>query len=55
MPVEVLNGLNELRILRLNGNYIQKIETEAFIDMEKIKDIQVKYNLLTLINTNNNN
>ena len=41
VPADVLRGLDSLKILKLNGNYITKIETEAFIDMEKIKDIQV--------------
>ena len=42
VPSDVLHGLNELKILRLNGNTISKIETGAFRDMPSLKEIQVK-------------
>ena len=41
VPSDVLHGLNELKILRLNGNTITKIETGAFRDMASLKEIQV--------------
>ena len=45
VPSDVLHGLNELKVLRLNGNTITKIETGAFRDMPSLKEIQVSSTL----------
>ena len=48
VPTDVLDGLNELRILKLNGNTIAKIETGAFRDMPSLKVLEVTLKLVQL-------
>ena len=41
VPSDSLKDLSNLRVVLLNGNSIQKIETDAFRELKQIKDIQV--------------